>query len=295
MSSPISSKTTFSKTTLSNVTPTKSFISSKRETFSPITSEEVDKKDKQRSQIVDYSKDLYSFDFYQLLEREYDPNDFDPYEFIASIPDKDSLPSSVLMKRICIPKKSINTPPATLVLDLDETLVHCSTLPIKKADFMFPVTFNNNEYQVYVRKRPYFDLFLDEVCKMFEVIIFTASHEAYAKKLLDLLDVEKKWIHHRAYRDSCLQYEGNYLKDLCVLGRNLATTCIIDNSPQAYAFQLHNGIPIHSWYEDENDDELLKILPFLKKLSTCEDVRPLIRQKFKFYEIINQYKKRFHR
>ena len=276
------------------------FLTSKKESYSSKThhvSRQEEKEEKQKDNIVDYSKDLYTFDFRQLLEWEYDPSDFDPFEFIANVPDKDSLPNHLKVKKICIPKKSAHTPRVTLVLDLDETLVHCSTVPIKKADFVFPVNFNNTEYQVYVRKRPYFELFLKEVCKMFEVVVFTASHSVYASKLLDLLDKNHEYIHHRAYRDSCLPVEGNYLKDLCVLGRNLATTCIIDNSPQAYAFQLHNGIPIHSWYEDETDDELLKLLPFLKKLSQSEDVRPLIRQKFKFYDFIDSYpsRKKFRR
>ena len=61
-------------------------------------------------------------------------------------------------------------PRHTLVLDLDETLVHCSVESIGQPDLTFPVTFNGFFYQVYVRKRPFLDFFLETVSRNFEVI-----------------------------------------------------------------------------------------------------------------------------
>jgi CTD small phosphatase-like protein 2 len=63
------------------------------------------------------------------------------------------------------------------VLDLDETLVHCTLEPIPNCDLTFTVDFMNFEYSVYVRKRPFFDEFMNAVSKMFEIVIFTASQQ----------------------------------------------------------------------------------------------------------------------
>lgn len=211
-------------------------------------------------------------------------DEFNPYQFIGGLPPH---PSVAIRGKICLPQ-SLQQFKTTLTLDLDETLVHCSVEAIPNPDIVFPVSFNGASYQVFVRKRPYLDHFLETVAKNFEIVVFTASQRVYADKLLDLIDPRKELIKHRLFREACLLVQGNYIKDLNVLGRDLKNTVLVDNSPHAYGYQLDNGIPIESWFDDETDTELLKLAEFLKRLVDAGDVRPIVKEHFKSYTLVEK-------
>ncbi|ODV81498.1 NIF-domain-containing protein [Suhomyces tanzawaensis NRRL Y-17324] len=153
-----------------------------------------------------------------------------------------------------------------LILDLDETLVHSSFKYLRTADFVIPVEIDNQIHHVYVIKRPGVDEFLKQVGKWYEVVVFTASVLKYGDPLLDKLDLHKS-VHHRLFRDSCYNYQGNFIKNLSQIGRPLSDSIIIDNSPASYIFHPQHSIPISSWFSDTHDNELLDLLPFLEDLS----------------------------
>ncbi|XVE51546.1 hypothetical protein DITRI_Ditri02bG0050600 [Diplodiscus trichospermus] len=159
-------------------------------------------------------------------------DDFDPQSFIKNLPELSDVVSS--FRPGMVPKEAWRRKPVTLVLDLDETLVHSTLEHCDDADFTFTVFFNMKEHTVYVKQRPHLQTFLEKVAEMFEVVIFTASQSIYAERLLDILDPNRKLISRRVYRESCIFSEGSYTKDLTVLGVDLAKVAIIDNSPQVY-------------------------------------------------------------
>eukprot|EP00268_Persea_americana_P063763 TRINITY_DN830_c0_g2_i1.p1 TRINITY_DN830_c0_g2~~TRINITY_DN830_c0_g2_i1.p1 ORF type:complete len:291 (-),score=51.47 TRINITY_DN830_c0_g2_i1:391-1263(-) len=161
-----------------------------------------------------------------------------------------------------------------------KTLVHSTLEYCDNADFTFSVYFNMKEHIIYVRQRPHLQMFLKRVAEMFEIIVFTASQSIYAEKLLNILDPDSKLISRRFYRESCIFSNGNYVKDLTILGLDLAKVAIIDNSPQVFQLQVNNGIPIESWFEDPSDHALMSVLPFLETLVDVDDVRPIIAQRF---------------
>ncbi|XP_051121254.1 uncharacterized protein LOC127244794 [Andrographis paniculata] len=230
------------------------------------------------------NQDHMSAEVHQENDDAEECDDFDPYFFIKNLPDLSTVVPT--FRPLLLPKQTRSCPSTSLVLDLDETLVHSSLEPCNDADFTFTVNFNMKDYTVYVRCRPYLVDFLERVSKLFEIIIFTASQSIYAEQLLNVLDPKRKIFRHRVYRDSCVFVDGNYLKDLSVLGRDLSRVIIIDNSPQAFGFQVDNGIPIESWFDDRSDRELLSVIPFLESLVGVQDVRPVIAKKFNLREKI---------
>jgi len=160
----------------------------------------------------------------------------------------------------------------TLVLDLDETLVHSSFKPIAGADFIIPVEIDDQIHQVYVLKRPGVDQFLKRMGEFYEVVVFTASLAKYADPVLDLLD-KYKVVKVRLFREACVHHKGNYVKDLGRMGRDIRKIIILDNSPASYMFNPENAVPVESWFDDPNDNELIELIPILESMSRAEDVR----------------------
>jgi len=210
-----------------------------------------------------------------------DEEEFNPYLFIKSLPRYDAVKH--LRPPVALPAKDKDAPDVTLVLDLDETLVHCTVEQTPDADLTFPVVFHGMEYIVHVKLRPHVFEFLEKICNKFEVVVFTASQKVYADELLNRIDPEGKYIQHRLFRESCLAVEGNFLKDLNVLGRDMSKMVLVDNSPHAFGYQVDNGIPIESWFDDPTDTELLKLEKYLQTLHTVSDVRSSVRQTFETY------------
>ena len=165
----------------------------------------------------------------------------------------------------------------TLVLDLDETLVHSSFESVDNCDLVLPVEIEGKDWNIYVLKRPGVDLFLKKMSLVYEIVIYTASLPRYANPLLDWLDPNRLCT-YRLFREDCTFYNGIFVKNLSKLGRNLKDTIIIDNSPASYLMHSEWALPITSWYDDMEDTELYMLTPILEWLAKVEDVRNVLKQ-----------------
>ncbi|XP_046906239.1 CTD small phosphatase-like protein 3 [Hypomesus transpacificus] len=220
---------------------------------------------------------VFGFGSIGLLEGEEDNEDaFSPFAFIKNIPSRSQQSKPCVRD---IPPKTRSTPQATLVLDLDETLMYSSLSVIDEADYTFRTAFQDHEYKVYVILRPYVKDFLQAMSKVFEMFVYTSAKKEYAEKILDILDPRRKLFRHRLYQVDCTCVLGHYVKDLGVLQRDLAKTVVLDNAPHTYPYHLMNMIPIKSWSGDKEDKELQKLIPYLERLSGADDFRAVLKRR----------------
>ena len=195
--------------------------------------------------------------------------------------------------------KTVHLPPTTrktVIFDLDETLVHCVQDP-SQAHLSLSVPFPTGEtVTVGVNIRPFARECLSAVSSFCEVIVFTASLRSYADKVLDVLDPSHTLISHRLYREHCVEVDGLFIKDLRVIaGRRLENLTLVDNSAYSFAYQLDNGVPIISWYEDASDRELCNLAAYLRQTLPLEDVRLAHRNTFRLHCFYDDYLRDFIR
>ena len=175
---------------------------------------------------------------------------------------------------ILLPPKSNKK--KTLVLDLDETLVHSQFMSFSDpSDVVIQIELENELHDIHVMVRPGVKEFLEKMSKLYEIVIFTASVSKYADPLLNIID-KKGYCPYRLFREHCSLINTTFVKDLQRLGRDIKNIIIVDNSPISYALHPENGLPILTWFEDKSDRELYKITTILQFLSTVSDVREFI-------------------
>ncbi|TXT15866.1 hypothetical protein VHUM_00369 [Vanrija humicola] len=147
----------------------------------------------------------------------------------------------------------------TLILDLDETLIHSTSRPMgggntgtgllgipsglsgrgrrRGEGHTVEVVLNGRSTTYHVYKRPYVDFFLKKVASWYTLVIYTASMPEYADPVIDWLDGGRGLFTKRLYRESCyLQQNGSYIKDLSLVEEDLGRVCFMDNSPISYSW-----------------------------------------------------------
>ncbi|MEI6790573.1 MAG: HAD family hydrolase [Myxococcaceae bacterium] len=134
-------------------------------------------------------------------------------------------------------------PRLTLVLDLDETLI-----------------FNRRGAPVL---RPHIFHLLERLQALdIEIVIWTASSEATARRALQETGVREELFDNFIFRDGRWYNEHNHLKDLRLLGRDMNRVMIVDNSAHVCRTNPRNAVLVEDFVGNLNidDDTLINIL-----------------------------------
>lgn len=131
--------------------------------------------------------------------------------------------------------------------------------------------------EIFISFRPYLFEMLALLKKNFELILFTAGYDVYAKTIMRVLEVNDNYFDYVITRDNCTPHpNGKFqVKDLIQLleGRHIKDILIVDNRATSFAIHFTNGIPIKDYEGDKSDKWLHSLVPYLNSFNNVSDVR----------------------
>lgn len=181
----------------------------------------------------------------------------------------------------------------TLILDMDETLIHAKPKIKSNEDFegdydiVLKDDEDGSELTFMVKMRPGLVECLERLATFYEIAVFTAAERTYATKIIKHFDPNGDYIKHILSREHCIHVNNFYVKDLRIIAdRKMEDMVIVDNSIVAFAFNLDNGVPINDFRGDEPmDEELIYMTSYLEDIYHHDDIREANINNFKLSEI----------
>ncbi|KAI0599025.1 HAD-like domain-containing protein [Biscogniauxia sp. FL1348] len=153
--------------------------------------------------------------------------------------------------------------PYTLCISLEDMLVHSEW---------------TREHGWRVAKRPGVDYFLRYLSQYYELVLFTSVPFAMGDPLVRKLD-PYRFIVWPLFREATKYIDGEIVKDLSYLNRDLSKVIIIDSKASHVRNQPENAIILPKWTGDPKDTELVSLIPFLEYIHTMQykDVRTVLK------------------
>ncbi|EER29573.1 mitochondrial inner membrane protein required for protein import [Coccidioides posadasii str. Silveira] len=153
--------------------------------------------------------------------------------------------------------------PYTLVLSLEDLLVHSEW---------------TREHGWRVAKRPGVDYFLRYLNQYYELVLFTTVPSMMADQVLRKLD-PYRIIRWPLFREATKYEDGEYVKDLSYLNRDLSKVILIDTHEPHAKRQPENAIILPKWNGDPKDRSLVALIPFLEYVAGMgmDDVRTVLK------------------
>ncbi|XP_022208112.2 mitochondrial import inner membrane translocase subunit TIM50-A [Drosophila obscura] len=167
-------------------------------------------------------------------------------------------------------------PPYTLVLEINDILVHL--------DWTYQTGWR-------FKKRPGVDFFLRKCSKHFEIVVYTSEQGMTAFPLLDALD-PYGYISYRVVRGDTELVEGQHVKNLLNLNRNLNRVVVVDWDRNATPQHPENAFIMARWLGNDDDVQLFDLTAFLELLAEHQvnDVREILKYYSRFEDPIEQFR-----
>ncbi|BCR85267.1 protein translocase subunit TIM50 [Aspergillus chevalieri] len=153
--------------------------------------------------------------------------------------------------------------PYTLVISLEDLMVHSEW---------------SREHGWRVAKRPGIDYFLRYLNQYYELVLFTSVPSMMADQVLRKLD-PYRIIRWPLFREATRYKDGEYIKDLSYLNRDLSKVIMIDTKEEHARLQPENAIILNKWQGDPKDKKLVALIPFLEYIAGMgiDDVRSVLK------------------
>ena len=150
----------------------------------------------------------------------------------------------------------------SLILSLDKTL-----------------SYKNNKTNAIILRNGLFS-FLSTIKPFFELILFSIDSQDFSYPIINMIENDKKYFDYKFYKDHCVLYKNNLIKDLTLIGRDLSKIIIVDNNETCFELNKENGIKISSFYGDNNDNKLFELKNILKEIyfKNYNDVRLALKE-----------------
>lgn len=223
------------------------------------------------------------------------------FDLISSLPPIPSETVERFAVKLPLPKRQKLTG-KTIAFDLDDTLVYTMSDELLERSKIYPKadirkatysTLNGRTVGVNVVIRPYAIEMLKQLSPYYEIIIFTAAIKSYGDAIIDTLDPDGTLIDYRLYRENCIKVDGQYIKDLRILNRDLDSVVMVDNKIVSFSSQIENGIVVPAFSSSKPDSDLAALWVFLRQAVLAEDVRVPIASKYNiklYYQLHNRIK-----
>ena len=150
----------------------------------------------------------------------------------------------------------------SLILSLDKTL-----------------SYKNNKTNAIILRNGLFS-FLSTIKPFFELILFSIDSKDFSYPIINMIENDKKYFDYKFYKDHCVLYKNNLIKDVTLIGRDLSKIIIVDNNETCFELNKENGIKISSFYGDNNDNKLFELKNILKEIyfKNYNDVRLALKE-----------------